>query len=98
DVGVTEFVALVPERGTDAANRSEVKNRQVICASGKQWHECRTMMMADRIHFRPGLIDFTMDHALGILSDAGVAQRLRVEVVFNEIVWRHKFGRARARQ
>ena len=55
-------------------------------------------MVADRIHLRPRLIDFTVDYPLRILSDARVAQRLGVEVVFNEIVRRHQFGRTGSRQ
>jgi hypothetical protein len=39
-----------------------------------------------------------VDHPFGILADAGVARRLRFEVVFDEVVRRHQFGRSRARQ
>ena len=39
-----------------------------------------------------------MDYALGVLPDTRIAQRLRFEVIFNEVVQRHQFRRARARQ
>src|SRR5262249_48296251 len=97
-IGVAEFIALVPERRANASDRPEVKNRHVIRTGGKQGHECRTMVVADRIHLRPGLVDFTMDHPFRVLADARIVQRLRVEVVFDEVVRRHEFGRAGARQ
>jgi len=56
------------------------------------------MVMAHRHHLGSSFVDFAVDHALGILPHAGVAHRLRVKVVFDEILRLNKFGRARARQ
>src|SRR6185437_16576227 len=95
-VGVTEFVALVPKWRANAAHRAEVKNRHVIRARRKQRHEGRTMVMTHRVHLRPRLVNFSVDHPLGILPDAGIAQWLRIDVVFNEVFGLYQFGRSRA--
>src|SRR6185437_11898361 len=83
-VGITELVALVPKWRANAAHRAEMKNRHVIRACCKQRHESRTMVMTHRVHLRPRLVNLSVDHPLGILPDAGIVQRLRIDVVFNE--------------
>src|SRR5262249_18409759 len=75
-VGVAEFLTLVPERRTYAADRAEMEDRHIIRAGGKERHEGRTMVMAHRIHIGPRLVDFAVDHPFRILSDAWVAHRL----------------------
>ena len=56
------------------------------------------MVVAHRHHLRPGLINLAMDNPLGILRRVAGADPLGVEVVFDEILRRHQFGRARPRQ
>jgi len=56
------------------------------------------MMMADRHHLRPRLVNLAVDHALGILPDAGLRERPRFQIVRDEVVGRDQFGRARTRQ
>src|SRR5579875_1368866 len=97
-VGVAELVALVPERRPNAAHRAEMEDRHIVGAGGKQRHEGGAVMMAHRHDVGTRLVDLAMDDALGILADAGLAHRTRVEVVFDEVVGRDQLRRARARQ
>src|SRR5664280_1599344 len=97
-IGVAEFVVLIPVRRLDAADRAEMEDRHIVGADGEQRHEGRAMVVAHRHDFRPRFVDFAVDYPLGILPDAGIAQRPGIEVVFDEVLRRHQLGCARARQ
>src|SRR5438067_3770947 len=71
-VGVAEFVALVPKWRPDATDGTEMENRHVVRAGRNQRHEGRAMVMANGIHLWPGLVNFSVDHPLGILPNAGI--------------------------
>src|SRR6266436_4374875 len=75
-----------------------MKDRHDRIAADAEWHHGSRMVMADRDHIGPRLVNLAMDHALGIELHDWRYNGLRVEVEFQNVAGLHQLGRTRPRQ
>ncbi len=96
--GVAEVVARVPERRSRAHAGAEVVDRLELHAGNAERQDRRRVMVADRVHLRPRLVDLAVDDALAVEPLLDRLDDLRVERELVNVLRLHQLRPARARQ
>src|SRR5215467_321672 len=93
-IGVAEFVTLIPEWDHGAHRRAQMIDRLQRGAGNAERHDRTRMMVADGMHVGARLVDAAMDDALAIEKSCRRNDRLRIEREFENVRWFDQFRTA----
>src|SRR5215470_14541403 len=86
-IGVPEFIALIPERNQGAYRRAQMIDRLQRDAGNAERHDRTRMMVADRMHVGARLVNAAVNDALAVEKSDLRNDRLRIEREFENVRW-----------